>query len=109
MLDDQPGYYRGVGWCRKTVFVPAAWRGQSVYLHFEGANQETEVYVNGQLAGRHAGGYTAFRFSIGKLLKFNADKPAGNEVLMKVDNRHNPAIPPLSADFTFYGGIYRDV
>ena len=109
VLDDAPGYYRGVGWYRKTVFAPAAWRGQSVYLHFEGANQETEVYVNGQLAGRHAGGYTAFRFPVGKFLKFSANLPAANEVLVKVDNSHNPDIPPLSADFTFYGGIYRDV
>ncbi|MCC3153226.1 glycoside hydrolase family 2 TIM barrel-domain containing protein [Hymenobacter sp. BT770] len=109
VLDDQPGYYRGVGWYRKTVFAPAAWKGQSVYLQFDGANQETEVYVNGQLAGKHAGGYTAFRFPVSKLLKFNANVAAANEVLVKVDNSHNPSIPPLSADFTFYGGIYRDV
>jgi beta-galactosidase len=109
VVDDQPGYYRGVGWYRKTVTVPTAWRDRSVYLHFEGANQETEVYVNGQLAGRHTGGYTAFRLPVSKLLKFNATRPSANEVLVKVDNSHNPAIPPLSADFTFYGGIYRDV
>ncbi|QKG54431.1 glycoside hydrolase family 2 TIM barrel-domain containing protein [Hymenobacter sp. BRD67] len=109
VLDDQPGYYRGVGWYRKTVFVPATWQGQRIYLHFEGANQQTEVYVNGQLAGRHAGGYTAFRFEITSLVKFGNKAPAANEVLVKVDNSYNPAIPPLTADFTFYGGLYRDV
>lgn len=109
VLDDEPGYYRGVGWYKKTLFVPADWQRRQVYLRFEGANQEAEVYVNGQLAGRHAGGYTAFSFSISKFLLFNASQPTTAEVLVKLTNRYNPDIPPLTADFTFYGGIYRDV
>jgi beta-galactosidase len=109
VLDDEPGYYRGVGWYKKTLYVPAAWQQRRVYLYFEGANQEAEVYVNGQLAGRHAGGYTAFRVPISGLLKFSGEAPAATEVLVRLTNRHNPDIPPLSADFTFYGGIYRDV
>jgi beta-galactosidase len=109
VLDDEPGYYRGVGWYKKTLHVPAEWQNRRLYLYFEGANQEAEVYVNGQLAGRHAGGYTAFRLPISKLLTFSGDGPATAEVLVKLTNRHNPDIPPLSADFTFYGGLYRDV
>ncbi|MVN76952.1 beta-galactosidase [Hymenobacter sp. HMF4947] len=109
VLDDEPGYYRGVGWYKKTLYVPADWQHRAVSLRFEGANQEAEVYVNGQLAGRHAGGYTAFSFSISKFLKFSSNAPASAEVLIKLTNRYNPAIPPLTADFTFYGGIYRDV
>ncbi|MCB2410510.1 glycoside hydrolase family 2 TIM barrel-domain containing protein [Hymenobacter lucidus] len=109
VLDDEPGYYRGTGWYQKTLQVPASWQQRRVYLYFEGANQEAEVYVNGQLAGRHAGGYTAFSFPISQYLKFDGEKPAGAEVLVKLTNRHNPDIPPLSADFTFFGGIYRDV
>ncbi|WP_236668795.1 glycoside hydrolase family 2 TIM barrel-domain containing protein [Hymenobacter rubidus] len=107
VLDDEPGYYRGVGWYKKALHVPADWQSRRVYLHFEGAGQAAEVYVNGQLAGRHAGGYTAFRFSISQWLKFG--QAAVNEVVVKVDNSHNPDLPPLSADFTFYGGLYRDV
>ncbi|OON68658.1 beta-galactosidase [Hymenobacter sp. CRA2] len=107
VLDDEPGYYRGVGWYKKTLQVPTDWQPRRVYLRFEGASQETEVYVNGQLAGRHAGGYTAFRVPVSQWLKFGAG--AANEVLVKLTNRHNVDIPPLSADFTFYGGIYRDV
>jgi beta-galactosidase len=106
--DDAPGYYRGAGWYHKLLYLPAAWQTRSLYLHFEGANQEAEVYVNGKLAGRHTGGYTAFNVPISELLHFGKDAEA-NEVLVKVDNSPNPSIPPLSGDFTFYGGIYRDV
>jgi beta-galactosidase len=108
VLDDEPGYYRGVGWYRKTLVVPADWQHRAVYLHFEGANQEAEVYVNGQLAGRHAGGYTAFSVPISRFLAFVNAAPARAEVLVKLTNRYSPAIPPLTADFTFYGGLYRD-
>ncbi|TLM87403.1 glycoside hydrolase family 2 TIM barrel-domain containing protein [Hymenobacter jeollabukensis] len=109
VLDDEPGYYRGTGWYRKTLPLPADWAQRRLYLHFEGANQETAVYVNGRLVGRHAGGYTAFRVPLNAALAASG-APAGTaELLVKVDNRHNPSIPPLSADFTFYGGLYRDV
>jgi beta-galactosidase len=107
VLDDTPGYYRGVGWYRKTLFVPADWQQRRIDLHFGAANQEAEVYLNGQLAGRHAGGYTAFSVPISHYLTF-AGSGAQAEVLVKLTNRFNAAIPPLSADFTFYGGLYRD-
>jgi beta-galactosidase len=108
VLDDTPGYYRGVGWYRKTLVVPAAWQHRRLYLHFGAANQEAEVYVNGQLAGRHAGGYTAFSLPISRFLAFAGTAGARAEVLVKLTNRYNAAIAPLSADFTFYGGLYRD-
>lgn len=109
VLDDEPGYYRGVGWYRKTLLVPADWQRRAVYLYFEGANQEAEVYVNGQLAGRHAGGYTAFRVPISSHLTFSGAASCIAEVLVKLTNRYNADIPPLTADFTFFGGLYRDV
>src|SRR6185437_3164646 len=102
------GYYRGIGWYKKTIYVPASWKNKSIYLYFEGANQVAEVYVNGKFAGRHIGGYTAFSFNIGGLLSY-PDSLASNQILVKVDNSHNENIPPLNADFTFFGGIYRDV
>lgn len=108
VTDDVPGYYRGIGWYKKTVYIPASWQGKSVYLYFEGVNQTAEVYVNGQLAGKHTGGYTAFSFNIGSLLKYEKENTP-NEIEVKVDNSHNENIPPLNADFTFFGGIYRDV
>jgi beta-galactosidase len=108
VLDDAPGYYRGTGWYKKTLLVPADWQRRRVFLRFEGANQEAEVYVNGQLAGRHAGGYTAFVVSISSFLGSAGQAGAAVEVLVKVTNRYNADIPPLTADFTFYGGLYRD-
>jgi beta-galactosidase len=107
--DDAPGYYRGIGWYKKTLFMPSGWKNKSIYLHFEGANQVVEVFVNGKLAGKHIGGYTAFSFPINKYLNTGTDSLTANEITVKVDNSYSDDIPPLSADFTFYGGIYRDV
>lgn len=109
VYDDAPGYYRGIGWYKKTLYIPAAWKNKSIYLHFEGANQVTEVFVNHKPAGKHIGGYTAFSFPINQYLNFAGDSLSANEVEVKVDNSRSDDIPPLSADFTFYGGIYRDV
>lgn len=103
--DDAPAYYRGIGWYRKTINIPADKKEKQVYIHFSAVNQETELFINGQTVGYHAGGYTAFCFDITKYLKFGEV----NHFAVKVDNSQNVNIPPLSADFTFFGGIYRDV
>ncbi|HSC38314.1 MAG TPA: hypothetical protein VLD19_10595, partial [Chitinophagaceae bacterium] len=108
VTDDEPGYYRGTGWYLKTLYIDPSLKGKDVYLYFEGANQVTEVFVNGKKAGEHTGGYTAFSFPIGSLLQFG-DSSTPNQLLVKVNNAYSDDIPPLSADFTFYGGIYRDV
>ncbi len=106
IMDDEPGYYRGEGWYKKTIDITAALKNKKVLLYFEGANQQTEVYVNGKKAGGHTGGYTSFCIPISSFLKTGLAK---NEIAVKVDNSYNENIPPLSADFTFYGGIYRNV
>lgn len=105
VTDDEPGYYRAACWYRKTLKLDNSYRYKKLFLYFNGANQETEVYVNGKLAGKHIGGYTRFCFEVSKLMKPGAE----NEIAVKVDNKFNEDIPPLTADFTFYGGIYRDV
>ena len=105
VMDDEPGYYRGVGWYKKFFTVNNDLRDKDVSIYFEGANQETEVFVNGKKAGTHIGGYTAFSFPVTQYLKLGE----ANELLVKVDNSFNENIAPLTADFTFYGGIYRDV
>ncbi|MBX2946727.1 MAG: DUF4982 domain-containing protein [Cyclobacteriaceae bacterium] len=102
--DGERGYYRGPGWYRKSVFISGD-NSKKYFLHFEGANQKTTVYVNGQKVGEHVGGYSAFTFEITSVIKRNSY----NLIEVKVDNSHNSLIPPLSADFTFFGGIYRDV
>ena len=74
-------------------------------IYFEGANQEVRFYLNGQFVGEHKGGYTRFCFDITPHLRYGQE----NLFAIYVNNVYNPNIPPLSADFTFFGGIYRDV
>ena len=102
--DEVPGYYRGLGKYVRTVNIPEATGKNSIFLHFEGANQVTRVKVNGQNVGEHIGGYSAFCFDI-----TDAVTHGDNLFEIEVDNSHNPDVPPLSADFTFFGGIYRDL
>jgi beta-galactosidase len=106
VMDDEPGYYRGVGWYKKKLYINPSWKGKDVYVFFEGASQVAEVFINGKPVGNHIGGYNFFSFNISKFLNYNI---AANEISVKVDNSYNEDIPPLTADFTFYGGIYRDV
>ncbi|PAP76428.1 glycoside hydrolase family 2 protein [Rubrivirga marina] len=112
-FDDEPGYRRGAGWYRRTLRLgpSTSLRGAAEagtpgrrFLHFEGANQVADVWVNGQDVGGHVGGYTAFVLDVTDALR-----EGENVIAVRVDNSHNPDIPPLDADFTFYGGIYRDV
>jgi beta-galactosidase len=111
-------YYRGAGWYRLHVSVPEEMQGKRLYLQFDAANIITDVWVNGQAAGTHRGGYARFRFDVSELLEASGD----NVIAVRVDNSagadaaHNLVagsptidIAPLSADYTFYGGIYRDV
>jgi len=105
VIEGNSGYYRGIGWYKRALVTPADLKGKKLYLWFEGANNITDVYVNHQLAGSHSGGYTAFCFDISRLVK-----PGGtNELLIKVNNAPDMNALPISADYTFYGGIYRDL
>ncbi|MET0466737.1 MAG: glycoside hydrolase family 2 TIM barrel-domain containing protein [Chitinophagaceae bacterium] len=108
VMDDAPGYYRGVGWYKKRIAVNPSFRDRDVALYFEGAGQEAEVFINGKKAGSHKGGYTGFFIPATAYFQFDG-KDNINEILVKVDNSYNENLPPLSADFTFYGGLYRDV
>ena len=103
--DEEPGMYRGPAWYRRHLFVDESQKGRRAILYFEGANQEVRVYLNGDYIGEHKGGYTRFCFDVTSRLRYGSE----NVFAIEVDNSYNPQIPPLSADFTFYGGIYRDV
>lgn len=104
-MDDAPGYYRNIAWYRRSISIPSEYEGKQLTLFFEGANQEVELFVNGKSAGKHVGGYTRFSFNITDYISFGTQ----NQFAIKVNNRFNEDIPPLSADFTFFGGVYRDV
>ncbi|WP_299120769.1 glycoside hydrolase family 2 TIM barrel-domain containing protein [uncultured Winogradskyella sp.] len=104
-FDDEVGYRRGLGYYKKQIFIAAQESDKIQYLKFNAVNQEATVFVNGKKVGFHSGGYTAFNFNISGYLNYNTY----NLIEVTVDNSHNEDIPPLDADFTFYGGIYRNV
>ncbi len=104
-LDGQDGgndYYKGDGWYRRHVTVDEVLKGKSLYLRFEAINRKAEIYVNGALLGSHAGGQAAICLDATKALK-----AGDNVVAVKVSNRMDLDMPPISGDFTFCGGIYR--
>lgn len=102
--DETKGYYRGAGWYRRNVNIDKLQIGKQIYACFEGANQTAELYVNGRKAGSHIGGYSRFVFDITPYI-IEGD----NLFAVRVDNSYNADIAPLSADFTFFGGLYRDI
>lgn len=98
-------YYRGPAWYRRTFSAPAkAQNDDRVYLRFGAAALTADVFLNGRPLGSHQGGYAAFAFDITDKLQ-----PGENLLAVRVNNAINPAVPPLSGDFTVYGGIYRPV
>lgn len=105
ILDDEDGYYRGDGWYKKNLVISQVYENQQVFLLFEGVNQITSLFVNGKPVGEdHIGGYTTFTRDITSALKSGE-----NEIYIKVNNAHNDEIISQAADFSFYGGIYRDI
>jgi beta-galactosidase len=97
-------YYRGVGWYRRHYTPPTSFAGKRLWLQFAGANTVTDVWINGTYLGQHKGGYARFRFDASALIPGQ-----DNVIAVKVNNAPNPDIAPLSADYTFFGGIYRNV
>ena len=106
-IDGQDGgndYWRGTCRYRKTFpkpdFDPDS---QRVYLEFRGVNASADVTLNGKAVMHHDGGYSTFRADVTDVL---ADD---NTLAVAADNSVNDRVYPQKADFTFYGGIYRDV
>ncbi|MFT4222673.1 glycoside hydrolase family 2 TIM barrel-domain containing protein [Dysgonomonas sp.] len=97
-------YYRGVAWYRKALFIPQAESDKQFFIRWEGVNHSASVYVNGEFVGQHKGGYTSFTFDITPYCKFGEN----NIIAVKADNTLND-VPPVSGDFTIFGGMYRDV
>ena len=106
-IDGQDGgndYWRGICIYKTRFAAPAFDKNtQQVWLQFEGVNASAKVTLNGVEGTRHDGGYSTFRADVTALL---ADS---NELIVEADNSKNDRVYPQKADFTFYGGIYRDV
>lgn len=100
--DGGSDYYRGDTHYVKEFSLPLE-KDEDAYIEFNAVNSEATVYLNGEKLGYHAGGYSRFRYKITDLLKEK------NTLVVKASNKVNLAVYPQRADFTFYGGIYRDV
>ena len=105
--DGQDGgndYWRGTCIYR-TRFAAPQFNAAShqVWIQFDGVNASAHVVLNGSPVCNHDGGYSTFRANITELLRDE------NELTVEVDNSKNDRVYPQKADFTFYGGIYRDV
>lgn len=104
-LDGQGGgrYHRGTCWYRKRFAMPVYRAEEEVWLEFQGAAMRSAVILNGVTLAEHECGFSTFRVNLTPYLKEE------NELLVSVDNGVNDSVYPQTADFTFFGGIYRDV
>ena len=106
-IDGQDGgddYWRGTCTYTTSFTMPDFdAQSQEVWLQFDGVNASAKVILNGKEIARHNGGYSTFRVKVSGQLR------PENELAVKVDNSRNDFVYPQKADFTFYGGIYRDV
>ena len=106
-VDGQDGgndYWRGTCRYERDFDMPEFKKDEElVYLEFQGVNASAKVFINGTPVCSHDGGYSTFRADI---TKFLAEK---NHLTVEADNSVNDRVYPQKADFTFYGGIYRDV
>ena len=104
-LDGQDGgndYYRGKCTYRKTILKKDLPLGEEHYLEINGANLSSVVYLNGEKLKSHDGGYSTYRVRL-------KDLRDENILEVTVDNSPSERVYPQTADFTFYGGLYRDV
>ena len=103
-FDGQDGgadYWRGIGTYK--IDLPNPTKGKKQYIEIQGANHVATVYCNGRELGTHKGGFSTFRYDLTPAMK-----PEGNVLTVVVTNGVSD-IYPQNADFTFYGGLYRDV
>ncbi|MCL3782565.1 glycoside hydrolase family 2 protein [Prolixibacteraceae bacterium JC049] len=101
--------YQGPAWYRKHFTPDAALTGKQLKLHFEGVMGKSKVYINGKLVKEQFGGYLPFSVDLTGKLKMGEE----NVIAVWADNSDDPDYPPgkpqASLDFSYFGGIYRDV
>ena len=105
-VDGQDGgndYYRGTCCYAKSFLKPVDLGNKRLFVEFEGVAMSAQIYLNGMHIYSHEGGYSTFRVDMTEYLK------EMNLLCVLVDNGINDRVYPQKADFTFYGGIYRDV
>ena len=105
-MDGNGSFTRGTFWYARSFATPAQpLPGGRVYVEINAAGQQADVYVNGEKAVHHEGGYSKFRADVTDLCKADGD----NLLVVACSNERLERVYPQSADFTFYGGLYRGV
>ncbi|MCD7841118.1 MAG: glycoside hydrolase family 2 protein [Lachnospiraceae bacterium] len=105
-MDGNGAYDRGTYWYAKEFTTPKQpLAGGRVYVEILAAGQQATVYVNGTEVTYHEGGYSTFRADITDLCKEDGE----NLLVIACSNEYKDSVYPQSADFTFYGGLYRGV
>jgi beta-galactosidase len=103
------GQWTGICWYKKMYRAPRRDRHRNTGLLFDGAMNDAIIYLNGVEITRHMGGYLPFFVDLTSDLKYGRE----NEILVRLDNRENPEIPPgrplSETEFIYYGGLYRNV
>ena len=105
-IDGQDGgndLYRGTAFYAKELEKMDLPKADRYFLEIQGANSSEILYVNGKKLANHDGGYSTWRVDITDVLE---DK---NLFVFELDNSANDRVYPQNADFTFYGGLYRNV
>ncbi len=105
-IDGQDGgndYYRGVAYYAKEIDRTDFPKADQYYLEIQGANSSADVYLDGTKIAHHDGGYSTWRIDLTDVWKEKS------LLVIAVDNSENDFVYPQVADFTFYGGLYRDV
>ena len=98
-------YYEGTIWYRRQFEIPPTAAGRRLFVYFDAANYQSQVYLNGKELGRHEGGFTPFDFEITDRII-----PETNTLVVGVSNtRQLDGIPGKTTDWWNYGGITRDV
>ncbi len=105
-IDGQDGgndYFRGTATYARVLSKEDLPEADRYYIEIQGANSSADLYVNGKKLAHHDGGYSTWRCDITEEISFNT------MLVITVDNAPNDRVYPQMADFTFYGGLYRDV
>ena len=105
-IDGQDGgsdYYRGTAWYARELDKEELPEAERYYIEINGANSSADLYVGGEKLAHHDGGYSTWRVDITDKLKQKT------LLALAVDNAPNDRVYPQVADFTFYGGLYRDI
>ena len=107
-IDGQDGggdYWRGTCAYVKTLSFEDLPAGEKRFIEIQGANSSADLYVSGKHIAHHDGGYSTWRADVSDAVSRSGD----SLIVIMVDNAANDHVYPQMADFTFYGGLYRDV